>query len=244
MTCFLRYIDFDAHEIGVELRRLRSAKDLRAVRDFMETAEALRFSRFIIHPAVGATGIAGKRLETLSKVDSVTIVERVFVDRDLASTPEFRFQSAVDHPEAGRDGHTPGYRYNLVFDTNSETLVRYVCCVRLIAAAHSLKANHELDLRFATYELLTNTLQHGVFCHDSPSVRLSIAVTSESIGVVYKDNAEPFDTDVERDLDVGVLIKNKTKRGLGLWLIQKLANEFTFDREGQWNVTRLRLVCE
>jgi anti-anti-sigma factor len=97
-------------------------------------------------------------------------------------------------------------------------------------------------LRLCLYELGANTVEHGDFDHGGPEIRVTLVVRDDRIEIEYSDNAEAFSTSNGRDIDVADMIKQRSKRGLGLFMLKKIAEELSYRRESTWNHTRFGIT--
>lgn len=97
------------------------------------------------------------------------------------------------------------------------------------------------NLRLACYELAANTIEHADFDVDAPEIRIGIRAHRDGIQLSFRDNALPFDTRTLSQIDVGKKITSGERRGLGLFMLSKLADSFSYDRVDGWNVTTMSL---
>jgi anti-anti-sigma factor len=113
--------------------------------------------------------------------------------------------------------------------------------VSLLGASVPLDETSLSYLRLSVYELAANSLEHGEFTGKSPVVTVALSFTDTDTIVNYRDNAEPFSTATERTIDVGAKIRNRSKRGLGLFLLQKITEDLDYQRVGAENSTRFKI---
>ena len=89
-------------------------------------------------------------------------------------------------------------------------------------------------LELVIEELLTNTISYGYGRECDDPVRLTLQPTAERLILTYADQAPAFDTasgNPTRDTD--------TPGGFGLELLHGLSASFSYQREGEWNVSTL-----
>ena len=111
----------------------------------------------------------------------------------------------------------------------------------LICAAEELDARTTLQLRLCIYELAANTVEHGTFTGAKPAIYLELNFTSDVVRIDYRDNADIFlmSGTVAIDL-VEEKINTKSKRGLGLYILNKIGSDFEYERSEKWNITTCR----
>lgn len=115
------------------------------------------------------------------------------------------------------------------------------------AALGSLREAHHLDsravqpLRLILEELLVNIARHGYEGRTGLPIRLEFVVADDTVRVVVEDEAPPFNPladapapDLESDLE------NREPGGLGIFLVQSLADRAEYRRTGQCNRLELQ----
>ncbi len=96
-------------------------------------------------------------------------------------------------------------------------------------------------LRLCFYELGANTVEHGRFNGIDPEIRVNLIVRQDRVELEYRDNAGAFSTSRPAPVDIAEKIKRRSKRGLGLTLLNKLSDDLTYEREGGWNRTTITI---
>ncbi|HKJ75712.1 MAG TPA: ATP-binding protein, partial [Gammaproteobacteria bacterium] len=96
-------------------------------------------------------------------------------------------------------------------------------------------------LRLILEELLVNIARHGYRDRAGRPIRLEFAVTEGAVRIVVEDEAPPFNPladapapDLESDLE------NREPGGLGIFLVQSLADRAEYRRTGQGNRLELQ----
>jgi len=125
----------------------------------------------------------------------------------------------------------------------TEHAVDYVnSAVALIGTSLDLDARSMLQLRLCVYELAANTVEHGRFTDAAKEIRLQLEFSGGRVYVSYCDNAESFPTTSSQQGGlVEKLISTSGKRGIGLFMINRLSSDFEYRRDGDWNVSTFSL---
>ncbi len=129
--------------------------------------------------------------------------------------------------------------------SNLETVLADICVfVRVVGYALDLDNGMISRMLLCAYELAVNTIEHGSFTTDPPTVSLTISSDDTSITMHYKDNCVPFLIKRQYGLDIEEKIVSKSKRGLGLFILSRLSANLDYKRVGDWNVTKLKIRKE
>ncbi|UCH85521.1 MAG: anti-sigma factor antagonist, partial [Candidatus Latescibacterota bacterium] len=96
-------------------------------------------------------------------------------------------------------------------------------------------------LRLGTYELGTNSVEHGDFSQGDAEARLIVVVSTDHLQVTYWDNAREFCTITREHIDIADNIRTGRKRGLGLYLLQKITKDLQYERDDGWNRTTFKI---
>ena len=115
---------------------------------------------------------------------------------------------------------------------NVEALEQAVALVQSFWREHRLPDGDRFAVDFAIEELFTNMLKYG---RPGPTrIRLRLAREPDAVAVLLVDpDSEPFDPTVDRGVDVGAPIEARKPGGLGLHLIPRLVDDFTFEYAGR-----------
>ena len=89
-------------------------------------------------------------------------------------------------------------------------------------------------------EILTNTISYGYDDDAEHRIDLSFRVDGETFVVVIVDDGRPFDSSTEREPDFDATIEERALGGLGLFLVQQMMDEMTYERRDERNVITLR----
>jgi anti-sigma regulatory factor (Ser/Thr protein kinase) len=139
-----------------------------------------------------------------------------------------------------RDRTTEHYRveYQIKFEGCDRTVERLNTAIALIGISEDLDPRSTLQLRLCVYELTTNTVEHGTFPSSAPTICLGVLLENERVSVTYRDNAAVFLTTGHIGVDrIQEQIDSHSKRGLGLYLLNKLCPDFDYEWTGEWNIS-------
>ena len=177
----------------------------------------------------------GRRLEVALATDGA--------DEGLKQLPVFvaRCEKLGFVVDFVREVVEPPPVYEFEFDADRRVLDRVSEFALIVGAAAGLDTFGVSRLRLAVYELAVNTVEHATF--DGPGkIRLGFATTNGNVDVTYDDNAASFETVTSGQVDIDNKIKKGDKRGLGLFLLAKIASDLAWDHAGGWNRTSFRLA--
>jgi len=128
--------------------------------------------------------------------------------------------------------------YQIKFEGCDRTVERLNTAIALIGISEHLDPRSTLQLRLCVYELTTNTVDHGTFPTGAPTICLVVLVENERVSVTYRDNAVVFLTMGHIDVNpIQEQINSHSKRGLGLYMLNKLCPDFDYEWTGEWNVS-------
>lgn len=153
-----------------------------------------------------------------------------------------RFRSELPRRRSGSKTDRPGVRYQIGVDELERAVERLHTMTALVCASENLDPRSTLLLRLCVYELASNSVEHGTFTTDSPNIRLVLTFSESRVSVSYKDNADVFLTNSASEIDVvAERISTNSKRGLGLYMLNKICVDFEYERTGDWNITSFSL---
>jgi len=161
---------------------------------------------------------------------------------DGGRRPNNGFRSELPPGLPGVNTDRPAVRYEIGVDEREGAVERLHTMTALVCASESLDARSTLLLRLCIYELATNSIEHGTFTTESPSICLGLTFSENRVAVSYKDNADVFLTSSASEIDLlSERIKTNSKRGLGLYMLNKICVDFEYERSGEWNNTSFSL---
>ena len=89
-------------------------------------------------------------------------------------------------------------------------------------------------------EILTNTISYGYDDDAEHRIDLTFRVDGETLVVTIVDDGRPFDSSTEREPDFDATLEERALGGLGLFLVQQMMDEMTYERSDDRNVITLR----
>ena len=89
-------------------------------------------------------------------------------------------------------------------------------------------------------EILTNTISYGYDDDAEHRIDLTFRVDGESLVVTIVDDGRPFDSSTEREPDFDATIEERALGGLGLFLVQQMMDEMSYERRDDRNIITLR----
>lgn len=142
---------------------------------------------------------------------------------------------------AGAHLSTPKSRlseYEVSFRNLDTVINDLTTTVMLISDVADLDPRSQFKLRLSLYELVVNTVEHGTFCADTPEIAIRLTFAEERVSVSYADNATVFMADGVSAVDmVEEQIRSNSKRGLGLYLLNNVCEQWKYIRSENWNLT-------
>ena len=120
-------------------------------------------------------------------------------------------------------------------------LERLAALVADFRAAAGLDDEAEFQLNLVLEELFVNALRHGG-CEGLPdAARVRLRGTAEGVEVEFRDRGRAFDPSAAPPADLQAPLAERQGGGLGLHLVREIMGDIHYERDGEWNVTRMRL---
>jgi len=160
-------------------------------------------------------------------------------DETVAPAGNRAFQRP-DDPKSGRV--QPACVFEASFDTLDGAVARAGVLVSLVRLVADLSPGLGRRLRFVVHELVANSADHAEFAERHPRIELSIVVNQSSTVLSYRDNGRPFATTTMPEVDINLKIARGERRGLGLSMLNRMAGQLCYRRNGVWNETTALLV--
>ncbi len=92
-----------------------------------------------------------------------------------------------------------------------------------------------LELRLISEEIITNVVKYA----EADAIRVHFEVSDVTVVVEVRDNGKRFDPLGAAAPDVAASVEDRPLGGLGIHLVQALADELSYERREEWNVLRL-----
>ncbi len=92
-----------------------------------------------------------------------------------------------------------------------------------------------LELRLISEEVITNVVKYA----EADSIRIDFEVSDVTVVLEVRDNGKRFDPLGAAAPDLEASVEDRPLGGLGIHLVQALADEVSYERRDDWNVLRL-----
>ncbi len=89
-------------------------------------------------------------------------------------------------------------------------------------------------------EILTNTISYGYDDDEQHRIGLSMCMEGDVLVVQVVDDGRAFDSSLEREPDTDSSLEERSLGGLGLFLVQQMMDDVTYQRRDELNVITLR----
>lgn len=97
------------------------------------------------------------------------------------------------------------------------------------------------NLNLAVDEFVSNAIKYGYRDGRAGEIAVHLARHADRLNVTVSDDGDAFDPFDAPEPDIAASIEDREIGGLGLHLVRKLADAFTYRREGGRNVVSLTL---
>ncbi len=242
MSFIIRSIDFRSRHVGVELSDARQAAWFGRVREFVVVCKTLGFETVSI-AVPGA--LPREIMETLRTLEGrgvlVAVLSESTVPAPRCGQNPLGAEFECQMPFGESPGTAPLPRYLLRIAGFPQALGLISQFALLCGKSASLTERMLTSLRLTIYELAANTVEHAVFDCPHPAIEVELSLGEGGVAVVYRDNAAAFSPAERGQVDIEEKVKNSHKRGLGLYLLRRVADGLSFERRGNWNCTSYRL---
>lgn len=112
--------------------------------------------------------------------------------------------------------------------------------VRRAALDYGLEGARVAEVELAVDEAITNIIVHG-YAHRDGTVRLQVTREGETVAVILRDDAGPFDVREAPRPDLSLPLAQRPVGGLGVHLIEQSVDEIRYRRSAQ-GVNELTLL--
>ncbi len=120
-------------------------------------------------------------------------------------------------------------------------LERLAAAVADFRASNALDDEAEFQLNLVLEELFVNAVRHGG-CDGIPdAARVQLRSTAGGVAVEFRDRGQPFDPTSAPAADIHAPLADRQGGGLGIHLVREIMRDIYYVRDGEWNVTRMRL---
>lgn len=92
-----------------------------------------------------------------------------------------------------------------------------------------------LELRLIAEEVITNVVKYA----EADTIQIDFKVSDITVVLEVRDNGKRFDPLGAAAPDLEASVEDRPLGGLGIHLVQALADEVSYERRDDWNVLRL-----
>jgi anti-sigma B factor antagonist len=241
MRIIVRSMDFNSNSLSIELAPSFSLKSYATLADYVLYCKQIGFSQLDLYYPKVLSLPSFKMLQELEKQFNIKLRPATMLEDDPPSQPstDFEFQHEMcPRNTLGGQCHI----YHALFK-NHEKILDYIAKFVLAVGNACLLDERILShLRLCLYELGANTVEHAKFPGPDQFIDIEMVIGDKWIELGYKDNAEPFNTVDKGSFDIHEKIQSGSKRGLGLYLLKRLAQKISYARDAECNITSLKLL--
>jgi anti-sigma regulatory factor (Ser/Thr protein kinase) len=112
--------------------------------------------------------------------------------------------------------------------------------VAVFCRAHDVDPTSFAFISVVLDELLTNLLSYGEAENGTLEAEIAIQVSPDALEIRLSDNGHPFDPTLRDAPDVGAALEDLKIGGLGIHLVKSMSDSFSYARECERNVIRVR----
>jgi len=128
-----------------------------------------------------------------------------------------------------------GDRYSIFLAAIEENVDRAARCAYVIAGVLGFSSGISFEIRFSIYELVHNTVEHGLAGDSREWVQVELEKQGEKLVISIIDKGAAFDPSGETRFDLGAYIAERKRRGLGLVMTRRIAEHLHYERESGRN---------
>ena len=133
-------------------------------------------------------------------------------------------------------------RLDINMEGRLEELERVADLIEAHAAARNWPDGWAMKFNICLDELITNVVSYGYEDSNAADheIKVSITETSDQVEVVLQDDGAAFDPVSEApDPDLDSSAEDRQVGGLGIHFVRNFMDEVTWERRGDFNLTRL-----
>ena len=236
MEFVVQSIDFREKKIALQLDRSITLATTERLRDLLCYFGYLGYSKVVVrHPRDMEQSSMAALAGLCEAADAPALsIETATEGSEPRTSTSCGFAFAGRHEDSGTT-----VEFEFVCADMMTVLDNLTAAVLIVGYSMGLDENSLSRLRLCLYELGANTVEHGIFDGVRPEVRVSLVVGEDCIVTKYSDNAEIFSTLKGKRIDVAEKIIRRSKRGLGLFLLNNMTEGLSYERDSSWNRTNL-----
>jgi anti-sigma B factor antagonist len=127
------------------------------------------------------------------------------------------------------------YRYEIYLAPIEQNVDIVSRCSYLITNILGFSSHMSFEVRFSVYELLNNSLEHGVGKRADKWMQVILEKRGNKLLTAIVDKGVEFDPTGESHFDLGSYLRSGKRRGLGLILTRRIAERMHYIRESGYN---------
>jgi serine/threonine-protein kinase RsbW len=139
---------------------------------------------------------------------------------------------------SGADG-----KLSLEIGNSVADMQKVVTFVEQFSAAHGVPKSVSNDLNLCLDELLNNTISYGYDDGARHTIRVTLSCSDGVMTAEIQDDGRAFDPRAVPTLPSGRL-KTRKLGGVGLRFVNSLMDTVDYEREGQYNIVKLKKKIE
>jgi len=235
-SVFVHSIDFDTKSVRIDVRAPLSQDKRKALERMLASTRRHGFREInLCHEPTLPT----QTVDLLEEIKSAHVGVKLAELRD-ERLPMVNDSCMYRHSTAGGDASS-SVEYVICLSDFGSALDRINTVVRLVGSSIPLDENCLTHLEFCIHELVANSIEHAAFGERRPAIEVILTAYSDSVGVRYRDNGDPFSAADRLKVDISRRIKDGHKRGFGIYLIHQFTENFKREHDDEWNSTMFRI---
>jgi len=121
--------------------------------------------------------------------------------------------------------------FELSVSSKMENLTTISDFITSVAQKLHLDDDQTFAVQMAVDEACTNIIEHAYGGQADGTIHITCRLVNDDIEIIIRDYGQPFDPQTAPRADVTAPLEERTERGLGLYLMEKLMDsvEFEFD---------------
>lgn len=96
------------------------------------------------------------------------------------------------------------------------------------------------EINLSLDELVTNTINYGFDDENDHIIELDINLELKTIYIKLQDDGVMFDPFNKPDPDLSLSLEEKPIGGLGIYFVKQKMDEWSYERNGSFNIIKLR----
>ncbi len=221
-------IDFHSQRLAIAVDGSVSAEHHERLRRYVSFCEELGFVELTLVHLPDLSSTPRRLLDGIERMDSMTVV--LLSSSEFCTRPQPPSTCVQQRGPATIENARGELEYHARF-TDLRTALDQVTKVILLMGEALVLDDQTLSLlRLCLYELTVNTVEHATFLESDPLIEITLVITDTTIAVTYIDNAAHFHAAGREHVDIEQKIREGSKRGFGLYILNKITVDLKCDR--------------